>query len=95
MQIKVVTNLIYNELPNKYKWKNLPKPILILSLFGFFSEAPYYLFYMLTDKTYQSIYSLGIYSIINAVLIYIFSYFILKTYFYKHHYLSFSINCIF
>ena len=91
---KLVTNYIYNEIPNKYKWKYLAKPILFLSLFGFFAEAPYYLFYMLTDKTYQSIYSLGIYSIINAVLIYIFSYLILKTYFYKHHYLSFLINSI-
>ena len=91
---KLTTNFIYNKLPNKYKWKNLAKPILILSLFGFFAEAPYYLFYMLNDKAYQSIYTLDIYSIINAVLIYIFSYIILKTYFYKHHYLSLFINSI-
>ena len=90
---KLVTNYIYNEIPKKYKCKYLIKPLFIISLFKFFSVAPYYLFCILTDKTYQYIYTLGIYSIINAVLIYIFSYFILKTYFYKHHYLSFSINC--
>ena len=90
---KLVTNYIYNEIPKKYKCKYLIKPLLIISLFKFFSKAPYYLFCILTDKSYQNIYNLGIYSIINAVLIYIFSYFILKTYFYKHHYLSFSINC--
>ena len=89
---KLVTNYIYNEIPKKYKCKYLTKPILIISLFKFFSVAPYYLFCILTDKAYQYIYNLGIYSIINAVLIYIFSYFILKTYFYKHHYLSFSIK---
>ena len=73
---KLTTNFIYNELPNKYKLKNLAKPILILSLFGFFAEAPYYLFYILIAKAYQSIYALDIYSIMNAVLIYIFLYYI-------------------
>ena len=91
---KVVTNYIYNELPNKYKCKYITKSILILSLLGFFAEAPYYLFYLITDSNYGSVSNLGIYSIINAVLIYVFSYIILKTYFYKHHYLSFSINTI-
>ena len=89
---KLVINYIYNGIPKKYRWKNLAIPILILSLFGFFAEAPYYLFYMINDKSYRNIYELGIYSVINAVLLYIFSYLILKTYFYKHHYLSFSIN---
>ena len=74
--------------------KYLAIPILILSLFGFFAEAPYYLFYMLIDKALVNNFQLGIYLILNAVLIYIFSYIILKTHFYKHHYLSFSINTI-
>jgi hypothetical protein len=85
-------NYIYNGIPKKYRWKSLAIPILILSLFGFFAEAPYYLFYMINDKSYRNIYELGIYSVINAVLLYIFSYLILKTYFYKHHYLSLTIN---
>ena len=89
---KLVTNYIYNEIPKKYKCKYLIMPLFIISLFKFFSEAPYYLFCILTDKSYQFINALGIYSITNAVLIYIFSYFVLKTHFYKHHYLSFSIH---
>ena len=50
------------------------------------------LFNLLADKIYNDLYKLGIYSILDAVLIYIFAYFILKPYFYKHHYLSFAIN---
>ena len=52
------------------------------------------LFNLLSDKVYNDLYKLGIYSILNAVLIYIFAYFILKIYFYRHHYLSFGINTI-
>ena len=88
---KLIENYISNKIPKNYKWKNLAKSILIVSLFGFFAEFPYYLFGMLSDKMYQ-IYGFGISSIITPVLIYIFSYCILKTYFYKHHYLSFAIN---
>ena len=91
---KLIENYISNKIPKKYKWKNLAKSILIVSLFGFFAEFPYYLFYMLSDMPYQSIYEFGFFSVINPVLIYIFSHYILKTYFYKHHYLSFAINSI-
>ena len=42
-----------------------------------------------------SSYSLGIYLIINTVVIYIVSYCVLKAYFYKYHYLSLFINLIF
>jgi len=91
---KLVTKYIYNEIPKKYKCKYITKSILILSLLGFFAEASIYLFYILIDQSFGRLFNLGIYSIINAVLIYIFSYLILKTYFYKHHYLSFSINSI-
>ena len=83
-----------NKRPKKYKWQNLIKPIFILSVFGFFSDAPMVLFNLLSDKVYNDLYKLGIYSILNAVLIYIFAYFILKIYFYRHHYLSFGINTI-
>ena len=93
-KITTVTKYIYNEIPKKYKCKYITKSILILSLLGFFAEASIYLFYILIDQSFGRLFNLGIYSIINAVLIYIFSYLILKTYFYKHHYLSFSINSI-
>ena len=66
----------------------------MLSIFGFFSDGPMILFNLLADKIYNDIYKLGIYSILNTVLLYIFAYFILKMYFYKHHYLSFGINTI-
>ena len=45
------------------------------------------------SELYSS-YSLSIYTIINCVILYIISYYILKTNFYKHHYLSFLINFI-
>ena len=90
----IIRNYITNKFSKKYKCKYLTKQVFILSLFGFFSEAQFYLFYMLSEKAYHKIYKLGIYSIMNAVLIYIFSFYILKTYFYKHHYLSFWINSI-
>jgi len=91
---KLVENIVENKIPKKYKWKNLIKPILILSIFGFFAEVPMFLFNLLSDKFYHSIYKMGVYSILNAVLIYIFGYCILKIYFYKHHYLSFGINSL-
>ena len=94
VQNKVVEGIVNNKRPKKYKWHNLIKPIFILSVFGFFSDAPMVLFNLLSDKVYNDLYKLGIYSILNAVLIYIFAYFILKIYFYRHHYLSFGINTI-
>ena len=86
---------IYNNGMKKYKGKFLFKQILIVSSFGFSSEAVFYIFYLINNN-FESIkaYSLGIYLILNTVVIYIASYFVLKTYFYKHHYLSLFINSI-
>ena len=91
---KLIANYVYNKVLKKYGWKTLAKPIFILSLFGFFAEIPMVLFHLLSDKIYNDIYKPGIYSILNAVLIYIFAYFIFKPYIYKHHFLSFGINSI-
>ena len=91
---KLVENIVENKIPKKYKWKNLIKPILLLSLLGFFTEVPMFLFNLLADKFYHSIYKMGVYSILNPVLVYIFDYCIVKVYFYKHHYLSFGINSL-
>ena len=79
----------------KYEGFSLFKQILIVALFGFFSEAVFYGFFLINNnqKSINS-YSLGIYLILNSVLIYVVSYFVLKTYFYKHHYLSLFINLI-
>ena len=84
-----------NDLIKKYEGKYLYKQILIVSFFGFFSEAIFYIFYLINNN-YTSVnsYSLGIYLILNTVVIYLVSYFVLKTYFYKHHYLSLFINSI-
>ena len=84
-----------NDIIKKYEGKYLYKQIFIVSLFGFFSEAIFYIFYLINNN-YTSVnsYSLGIYLILNTVVIYLVSYFVLKTYFYKHHYLSLFINSI-
>ena len=85
---------ISNSVPKKYKCKNLMKPILILSLLNFFSEVILYLFYVLCKYIDRKAHSLSIYSVLNTVVIYLVSYYVLKTYFYKHHYLSLTINSI-
>ena len=89
------TIYIYNDQIKNYQGLYLFKQILIVSLFGFFSEAVLYVFYLINnnEKSVTS-YNLGIYLIINTVLIYLASYFVLKTYFYRHHYLSLFINSI-
>ena len=86
-------NFIIGDRINKYKGKNVCKHTLLTSVFSFLSEAVLYTFYFVNDKPeiYRS-YSLSIYMITNCVILYITSYFILKTFFYKHHYLSLSIN---
>ena len=86
---------IYNNEIKKYKGKFLIKQIFTISLFGFFSEAVLYIFYLINNK-YESVnsYYLGIYLILNTVVIYLVSYYLLKTFFYKHHYLSLFINSI-
>lgn len=86
---------IYNDGIKKYKGKYLIIPLLIVSLFGFFSEAVFYIFYLINNDFYSVlVYNLSIYLILNTVAIYLVSYFVLKTHFYKHHYLSLVINSI-
>ena len=86
---------IFTDRKNKYKGKNLFKYTLLTSVFDFLSEAILCVFFFIYNDIglYKS-YSLSIFTIINCVLLYIISYFILKTNFYKHHYLSFLINFI-
>ena len=53
------------------------------------------MFYFINNKhEVVYFYSLNSYLIFNTVMQYLASYFVLKTYFYKHHYLSFLINFI-
>ena len=92
---KSAINLIFIDRINKYKGKNLYKYTFLASLFDFLSEAILCVFFFIynSPELYSS-YSLNIYMIINCVILYIMSYYILKTNFYKHHYLSFLINFI-
>ena len=98
---KINSNItLYKMYTNKSEIKthegiNLFKQILIVSLFGFSAEAVFYIIFLINNvQKAVSSYSLGIYLVLNTVLIYAASYCVLKTYFYKHHYLSLFINTI-
>ena len=94
------TNLIENNITYNYydkekshKSKSIVKNTLLVSIFDFSGDAIIFLFYFLNnDSAAIEKYSLKTYLIFNTVVQYIASYLILKTYFYKHHYLSFGIN---
>ena len=91
----ITINLLYSKTLTKYKGKNVFKYTLLISIIDFLSEAILCIFfYIYNDYGLYKSYSLSIYTIINCVLLYIISYFILKAHFYKHHYLSFLINFI-
>ena len=80
---------------NPYKGKNIFKSTLLVSVFDFSGEAIIFLFYFINNKhEVVSLYTLNSYLIFNTVMQYLASYIVLKTYFYKHHYLSFLINGI-
>ena len=86
---------IHNDISNKFKGNNLLKNTLLTSIFGFLSEAVVNIFYFINDKSQiYYFHELNIYLIFECVFIYIISFFILKSYFYKHHYLSLFINFI-
>ena len=82
-------------LHTKHTKKYLFKYTILVSIFDFAGEAFIFLFYVINDdKGIISKYSLNAYLIINTVLQYIASYILLKTYFYKHHWLSMLINIV-
>ena len=67
----------------------------MVSLFSFLSEAILTLINLINYKLDDDwISPLNIYVIINCVILYIASNFILKTIFYKHHYLSLTFNFV-
>ena len=77
----------------EYKNKNIFKYTILVSIFDFVGEASIFLFYFLNNKKKViSVYPLRIYLIFNTVTQYIASYILLKSYFYKHHWLSMFIN---
>ena len=82
---------LHNE--ETYTSKTLFKYTTIVSIFDFAGEASIFLFYFFNDKrSVISLYSLKTYLILNTVSVYVASYIVLKTYFYKHHWLSMIIN---
>ena len=84
-------NYIYND-KNDYTGRGLIEFTLLTSVVDFVAEASILIFYFFNDEPeVLSLYTLNSYLIINTVTQYISGYFILKTYFYKHHYLSFII----
>ena len=84
---------LYND--SQYFGKHVLKYTLLISILDFFSEASVFLFYFANDEpNVTSLHYMNINSIFNTVSLYIVSFFVLKTHFYKHHYLSFGINLI-
>ena len=84
-----------NKLIEVRESKIIFKYIFLVSIFGFLAEAIIFTFHFLNDKPeILSSYDLDSYLIFSSVTQYIVSYFVLKTYFYKHHYLSFIINSV-
>ena len=85
---------IYND-KDDYRGRGLYKSTFLASLFEFLAMALIFLFYFFNNEPkIISIYVLNVYLIFNTVTLYIISYLVLKTYFYKHHYLSFLINSV-
>ena len=84
--------LIFND-ADDYKGRGLLRSTLLVSIFDFLADALINIFYFFNDdRKVYSTYTLNTYLIFNTFIQYITSHLILKTYFYKHHYLSFFIN---
>ena len=87
-------SFLYNKGDKKSKnfyWLNI-----LVALFDFGSHISSLLFYIVYGRNERSISENNLSSLLifNTVIIYVLSRFVLKTYFYKHHYFSFLINVI-
>ena len=69
---------------------------IMISLFDFIAQFSVFILYLIVndDSQFSKNDKMDILSIFNILSINLFSRIILKTYFYKHHYLSFGINII-
>ena len=78
------------------KTKNFYWLNILVALFDFGSHISSLLFYIVYGRNERSISENNLSSLLifNTVVIYILSRFVLKSYFYKHHYFSFLINVI-
>lgn len=86
---------IYNDEENDYKIRMKKGPFLV-AIFDLAAQLCVFIFYLIKGKNKREVeeYQLNILLIFNIFSKYILSFFILKTYFYKHHYFSFCINII-
>ncbi len=87
-------SFLYNKGDKKSKnfyWLNI-----LVALFDFGSHISSLLFYIVYGRNERSISENNLSSLLifNTFIIYVLSRFVLKTYFYKHHYFSFLINVI-
>ena len=87
-------SFLYNKGDKKSKnfyWLNI-----LVALFDFGSHISSLLFYIVYGRNERSISENNLSSLLifNTIIIYVLSRFVLKTYFYKHHYFSFLINVI-
>ena len=88
-------NYIYSDERDTYNLKDLIKSTIVVSIFDFSSEAIIFIFYYINDEQeILTLYTLNTYLIFNTVAQYMVSHIVLKTKFYKHHYLSFIINVV-
>ena len=89
----IYNNALEDEI-NK-KSKNLKVFIFLVGLTDFIGVILYFLFYLDNDNDSLNSYSLFSYDVVfQIIILYILSAIILRTYFYKHHYLSIIINVI-
>ena len=75
---------------------NLLIRTILVSIFDIIAQFSVFLLYFLVndDEAFEKNDKMDIFSIFKILSIYLFSRIILKTYFYKHHYLSIGINII-
>ena len=85
------TSYLHNK--DKYAKKFFFKYTILVSIFDFLGEACIFVFYFLNDNMeIINLYALRTYLIFNIMMQNITSYIVLKTYLYKHHWLSIFMN---
>ena len=85
------TSYLHNK--DKYAKNFFFKYTILVSIFDFLGEACIFVFYFLNDNMeIINLYSLRTYLIFNIMMQNITSYIVLKTYLYKHHWLSIFMN---
>lgn len=93
----IYNNLLEDQINKRWKYLNIYS--FLVSFLDFCAEITLFLYYVIVDKNNKKN-SFSVFSLLNCTVIfqivfqYILSKFILKTEFYKHHYLSIIINSV-